>query len=150
MKNMYTKFSKLFGLIEKSEKSLRNRSFELLDLKKGEKVLEIGFGRGTALVEIAKKVGYEGKVYGIDITPEMVKIARKKLAKNNLKFVKVIEGDGRNLLFEDNFFDVVYLSSTLELFDNPDIPIVLSEIKRVLKASGRLCVISIPKEGREN
>jgi len=42
------------------------------------------------------------------------------------------------------------MASTLELFDTPDIPIVLNEIKRVLKTTGRLCVVSIPREGRED
>lgn len=46
-------------------------------MKEGEKVLKIGFGRGTALIEISKAVGEKGKVYGIDLIPEMVKFARK-------------------------------------------------------------------------
>ncbi len=150
MKRMYTKFSKIMSLIEKSEKSLRKRSLELLKLQKGEKVLEIGFGRGTALIEISKAVGEIGEVYGIDLTPEMVKITKNNLAKNHIFNVKVKEGDARNLPYKENYFDVVYMASTLELFDIPDIPIVLNEIKRVLKPTGRLCVVSIPREGREN
>lgn len=150
MKRMYTKFSKIMSLIEKSEKSLRKRSLELLKLQIGEKVLEIGFGRGTALIEISKAVGETGEVYGIDLTPEMVKITKKNLAKNHIFNVKVEEGDARNLPYKENYFDVVYMASTLELFDIPDIPIVLNEIKRVLKPTGRLCVVSIPREGRED
>jgi len=150
MKRMYTKFSKIMSLIEKSEKSLRKRSLELLKLQKGEKVLEIGFGRGTALIEISKTVGETGEVYGIDLTPEMVKITKKNLAKNHIFNVKVEEGDARNLPYKENYFDVVYMASTLELFDIPDIPVVLNEIKRVLKPTGRLCVVSIPREGRED
>ena len=76
MKKMYTKFSKVMGFIEKSEKSLRKRSLELLNLRKGDKVLEIGFGRGTALIEISKTVGVKGTVFGIDLTPEMIKISK--------------------------------------------------------------------------
>jgi len=150
MKRMYTKFSKIMSLIEKSEKSLRKRSLELLKLQIGEKVLEIGYGRGTALIEISKAVGETGEVYGIDLTPEMVKITKKNLAKNHIFNVKVEEGDARNLPYKENYFDVVYMASTLELFDTPDIPIVLNEIKRVLKTTGRLCVVSIPREDRED
>jgi demethylmenaquinone methyltransferase/2-methoxy-6-polyprenyl-1,4-benzoquinol methylase len=150
MKRIYTIFSKFMGLIEKSEKSLRKRSFELLEFQIGEKVLEIGFGRGTALIEISKAISKTGEVYGIDLTPEMVKIAKKNLAKNHISNVNIQEGDARNLPYEENFFDVVYMASTLELFDTPDIPIVLSEIKRVLKNTGRICIVSIPRKGRED
>lgn len=150
MKNIYAKFSKVFGLIEKSEKSLRKRGLEMLNLKKGEKVLEIGFGKGTTLVIIAKQVGSEGEIHGIDLTPEMVALARKEISKNKVRNVRIIEGDARDLPYDEKYFDIVYIASTLELFDTPDIPIVLKEIRRVLKSTGRLCVISIPREGRED
>jgi demethylmenaquinone methyltransferase/2-methoxy-6-polyprenyl-1,4-benzoquinol methylase len=150
MKKMYGKFSKIYGFIEKSEKSLRKRSLDLLSLKINETVLEIGFGKGTTLLEILKFVGEGGNVYGIDLTPEMVYSAKKKLARAGLlKKVNLFEGDARSLPYDNNMFDAVYIASTLELFDTPDIPIVLNEIKRVLKTGGRLCVVSIPKEGRE-
>lgn len=150
MKNIYAKFSKVFGLIEKSEKSLRKRGLEMLNLKKDEKVLEIGFGKGTTLVIIAKQVGSEGEIHGIDLTPEMVALARKEISKNKVRNVRIIEGDARDLPYDEKYFDIVYIASTLELFDTPDIPIVLKEIRRVLKSTGRLCVISIPREGRED
>jgi ubiquinone/menaquinone biosynthesis C-methylase UbiE len=150
IKKMYAKFSKVFGLIEKSEKSLRKKALEMLGLKKREKVLEIGFGRGTTLVDIAKQVGDEGEIHGIDLTPEMVTLAREVFLRNKINNIEIIEGDARDLPYEKNYFDVVYIASTLELFDTPDIPVVLKEIRRVLKSSGRLCVISMPKEKREN
>ena len=114
-------------------------------------MLEIGFGRGSSLVEISKAVGENGKVYGIDLTPEMIKLSKKILTKNRmLNRVELREGDARQLPYQNNVFDGVYIASTLELFDTPDIPLVLKEIKRVLKPSGKLCVVSIPKERREN
>ena len=58
---------------------------------------------------------------------------------------------GISMYTEKNaWFDAVYSASTLELFDTPDIPRVLAEIKRVLKSSGRLGIISMPKEGHED
>ena len=150
IKNMYAKFSKMFGLIEKSEKSLRKRGLEMISLKKGEKVLEIGFGRGTTLVEIAKQVGSKGEIHGIDLTPEMVALASELFSKNKISNARIIEGDARSLPYENKYFDAVYIASTLELFDTPDIPVVLKEIRRVLKSTGRLCVISMPKEERED
>lgn len=151
IKKIYSRFSKIYGFIEKSERALRKRSLNLLNIQKGEIILEIGFGKGTALVDIVKLVGEDGKVYGIDLTPEMVDSAKKKLLRAGLiKNVNLFEGDARELPFNNNMFDGVYISSTLELFDTPDIPVVLKEIRRVLNPIGRLCVVSIPKEGRED
>ncbi|MFX1275204.1 MAG: class I SAM-dependent methyltransferase [Promethearchaeota archaeon] len=152
IKEMYAKLSKPYAIIEeKFEKKIRERSLKLLNLQEGEKVLEIGFGTGVSLIEIQKAVGDSGKVHGIDLTPEMIEITRARLTRINLlDKIELAEGDARTLPYPDKFFDVVYLSSTLELFDTPDIPIVLSEIKRVLKSSGRLGVVSISKENHES
>lgn len=151
MKKIYGLFSKFYGFVEKIEKGLRKKGLELLNLKEGEIALEIGFGKGTSLVEMAKSVGEKGKVYGIDLTPVMVESAKQQLARKGLlKRVELYEGDAKKLPYKDNMFDAVYIASTLELFDTDDIPRVLMEVKRVLKTSGRLCVVSIPREGREN
>jgi len=151
IKHMYAKFSKFYGFIERFEGKLREKGLKLLDLQKGEIVLEVGFGRGTSLVKMARSVGTSGKIYGIDLTPEMVKLAKERVLKEGLmKRIELHEGDAKQLPYKNDMFDAVYIASTLELFDTPDIPIVLREIKRVLKPTGRLCVVSIPKEGREN
>lgn len=152
IKGTYAKLSRVYAVIEATlEKKLRERGLELLDVQEGERVLEIGFGTGCSLVEIAKSVGATGKAYGIDVTPEMVESARRRLEKEGLtERVELYEGDAREMPYEDGRFDAVYMAATLELFDTPDIPRVLGEIKRVLKDSGRLGVISMPKEGHEN
>ena len=123
---------------------------EFLSVKKGEVVLEIGVGTGFSFKEIARSVGTAGKAYGIDITPEMLRLAEKRLRKAELTDrAELREADARTLPYEDNMFDAIYMAATLELFDTPDIPRVLGEIKRVLKPSGRLGVASVSKEGRE-
>jgi demethylmenaquinone methyltransferase/2-methoxy-6-polyprenyl-1,4-benzoquinol methylase len=151
IKKMYSKFSKFTRFLEGVDDNLRKRALKLLNIDKGEIVLEIGFGRGNFLLKLAKEVGKEGKVYGIDITPEMVKVAKKKIIKEGLtQRVILTEGDAKKLPYNNDMFDLVYIESTLELFDTPDIPKVLNEIKRVMKPSGRLCVVSIPRKDREN
>jgi len=152
IKRNYAKISKLYATLEgRFEKGLRKRGLQLLAVQKGEQVLEIGFGTGYSLVEIARSVGETGKSYGIDLTPEMLELARERLRKAALlNRVELHQGDARDMPYEANMFDAAYMAETLELFDTPDIPIVLQEIKRVLKPMGRLGVVSLSKEGREN
>ena len=148
----YAKLSRFYAALEgRFERKLRQRGLELLNIQEGETVLEVGSGTGYALVEIAKSVGETGKAYGIDVTPEMLALAWKRLKKEGLaERVELREGDARETPYEDNKFDAVYMAATLELFDTPDIPVVLSEVKRVLNPAGRLGITSMPKEGHEN
>jgi ubiquinone/menaquinone biosynthesis C-methylase UbiE len=152
IKAIYAKLSKLYAILEgRLEKKLREKGLALLAIQEGETVLEIGFGTGYSLVEIVKSVGKRGEAYGIDLTPQMVKLAKERVEGEALaQRVELHEGNARETPYKDNQFDAVYMASTLELFDTPDIPIVLAEIKRVLKPSGRLGIISMPKEGYED
>ena len=148
----YAKLSKIYAGIEgRFERGLRQRGLELLDIQEGEVVLEVGFGTGYSLVEIARRVGTTGKAYGIDLTPEMVEVAKKRLQKEGLaEKVELYEGDAREMPYQERQFDVVYMAAALELFDTPDIPRVLAETKRVLEPAGRLGIISMPREGHED
>ena len=152
MKNGYGVVSRFYAVVEGIfEKGLRQKGLQLLSITPGEVVLEVGVGTGYSLKEIANSVGENGKAYGIDITPQMLEITRKRLRKAGLMDrVELYEGDARSMPYEDGKFDAVYIASTLELFDTPDIPRVLNEIKRVLKPSGRLGVVSLTKESRED
>ena len=151
IRKSYRLTSRLYAIFEGIfEKGLRRRGLELLAITPGEEVLEIGIGAGYSLKEIADSVGDTGKACGIDITPQMLEITRKRLEKAGLTDrVELCEGDARNMPYEDRKFDAVYMASTLELFDTPDIPRVLEEIKRVLKPGGRLGVASLSRESRE-
>lgn len=152
IKKSYGILSKFYALLEENfEKGTREKSLELLSVKEGESVLEIGIGTGCSLEEIAGSAGTTGKVYGLDATPEMLRLTEKRLQKANLaNRVELLEGDARTMPYQDNLFDAVFMSATLELFDTPDIPKVLGEIKRVLKPGGRLGIASLSKEAREN
>jgi demethylmenaquinone methyltransferase/2-methoxy-6-polyprenyl-1,4-benzoquinol methylase len=76
---------------------------------------------------------------------------RKRLEKAGLEDrVKLFCGDAASLPFDDSAFDAVFMSFTLELFDTPEIPEVLEQIRRVLKPEGRLAVVGISKENGES
>lgn len=152
VKQTYAKLSRIYSTIEGTfEKKIREKGVKLLDIQEGERVLEIGFGTGYSLAKMARSVGENGKVYGIDVTPEMIELAQERVEKEGLAGrVELSEGDARDMPYQDNMFDAVYMAEVLELFDTPDIPRVLKESRRVLKPDGRLAVASMSKEGYED
>ena len=80
-----------------------------------------------------------------------MEISKERLEKAGLEDrVKLLCGDAASLPFDDSTFDAVFMSFTLELFDTPEIPKVLEQIKRVLRPEGRLVVVSMSKENGES
>lgn len=144
----YSRMSRSYDLFAGPfEAKYTNIALKHLNLKTGEHVLEIGFGTGHSLKQIAELVGKSGKVHGLDISRGMLNVAEKRLQKANLLHrVKLTLGDAVKMPYEDRKFDAVFMSFTLELFDTPEIPKVLEEIKRVLKPGGRVGIISMSKE----
>ena len=150
-KQLYNRISKVYGYLAAFERKYAEMALEHLSVKEGETVLEIGFGSGHCLKRIAESVGEMGKAYGVDISSGMLGVARRKLDKAGLMDrVELYQGDAASLPYGDNTFDAVFMSFTLELFDTPEIPRVLEEIRRVLKLRGRLGVASMSKENGES
>lgn len=132
------------------ERKLSEVAIERLSIQKGETVLEIGFGTGHCLRRMAILVGEHGKVFGIDISSGMLEISQKRLNKAGVADrVKLFRGDAIDLPFDNNFFDAVFMSYTLELFDTPEIPIILEEVKRILRPGGRVGVVSMSEDNGE-
>jgi len=128
------------------ERRPARRALDYLKIQSSEIVLEIGFGTGYCLQRIAMAVGNSGKAYGIDISKGMVQRTRERLNKSSLlDRVELYLGDAAILPFDDETFDAILISFTLELFDNPEISAVLGEARRVLKPGGRLGVVSLSK-----
>ncbi|MFQ5733839.1 MAG: class I SAM-dependent methyltransferase [Planctomycetaceae bacterium] len=149
-KAYYNKIAKAYDLLaEHSERPMREKGLATLDAQPGEQILEIGFGTGHCLVELAQAVGPEGKVFGIDISEAMLTLSKQLLEKEGLsERVELLCGDAANLPYADNLLDGLFTSFTLELFDTPEIPTVLTECRRVLKPGGRLVVVSLSREGK--
>lgn len=147
-KENYDKISRFYDYFAGVfEKKYRNMAIERLDIKRSETVLEIGFGTGHCLKQMAESVGEEGRVYGIDISSGMLEVSKWRLEEAGLlDRVKLYCQDALKMSYEDNKFDAVFMSFTLELFDTPEIPKVLDKIERILKPNGRLGVVSMSKE----
>jgi ubiquinone/menaquinone biosynthesis C-methylase UbiE len=144
----YNKLSRWYDtLAGSSEQKLLKLGLDKLAAAECETVLEIGFGTGHALVALAQSVGKLGRVYGLDISEGMLNVARQEVEKAGLaERVELRFGDAAQLPFGDHSFDGVFMSFTLELFDTPEIPVVLAECRRVLRSGGRLAVVAMSRK----
>jgi len=140
----YNAMSRWYDLFTSSEKRFTDIGLQMLDVQPNESVLEIGCGTGHALVEFVNR---GAQVIAMDISEGMINAARRrnqnKVQKRSVEFC---QADGLFIPFPDGQFDAVSLSFTLELFDTPEIPRVLSECYRVLKSDGRIGVVSLAKQ----
>ncbi|MEO6726520.1 MAG: class I SAM-dependent methyltransferase [Blastocatellia bacterium] len=150
-KSHYDQLSGWYDLLtDRSERKSRNLGLKLLRASEGENALVIGFGTGHGVLSLAQAVGQTGKVFGIDLSEGMLEVAGERLLDAGLaERVELQCGDATALPFAAEFFDAVFMSFTLELFDTPEIPVVLRECRRVLKAGGRICVVAMSKQGKE-
>ncbi len=146
----YNKIGRAYDLLaDRSEAPMRSKGLEMLAVEPGAAALEIGFGTGHCLVDLALAVGPSGHVFGIDLSDEMVRLTGQLLRSNHCsEQVSLILGDAEYLPFAANSIDAVFMSFTLELFDTPDIPKVLHECARVLRPGGRVGVVALSKAGK--
>lgn len=110
----------------------------LASLKEGEVVLDLGSGAGFDVFIAAAKVGKTGKVIGVDMTPDMLDLARKNAAKSQYKNVEFRLGEIENLPVADNSADCIISNCVINL--SPDKNKVFAEAFRVLRSGGRLMV----------
>ncbi|MEH2158999.1 class I SAM-dependent methyltransferase [Nostoc sp.] len=107
---------------------------EFVGLHSGQKILDVATGTGLVAIPAAEKVGSDGSVIGIDMTPEMLHQARLKIAAARLQNIELIEADAEHFNFTDSSFDVVFCCEAIVLF--PDIIAILQKWYRFLKPGG--------------
>ena len=110
-------------------------------LEAGERVLDLGSGAGTDSLVAAQMVGPEGKVTGIDMTPEMLAKARRAAAEMGAANVEFVEAEAECLPFPDESFDIVVSNGVIDLI--PDKDAVFAELHRVLTPGGRLQIADV-------
>jgi ubiquinone/menaquinone biosynthesis C-methylase UbiE len=109
-----------------------------MDIREGMKVLEVGPGPGTFTIEAAKRVGFQGEVFVIDIQPRIISRLDRRLRREGISNATTKVASADHLPFADNTFDRVFMVAVLGEIPNKDK--ALSEARRVLKDTGLVAI----------
>jgi ubiquinone/menaquinone biosynthesis C-methylase UbiE len=139
----YDRVSAVYDWLEGPfERRIRQAGIDRLGARPGERVLELGYGTGHGLVALAGEIGPSGSLVGLDLSSGMQAKALARLEAAGAR-ADLVCGDAASMPLREGAFDAAFTSFTLELFDTPEIPTVLGELRRILRHDGRLGVVAL-------
>ena len=118
---------------------IKMNSYDILEIKDDDILLEIGCGNGYDAIELSKRVGNAGKVYGIDAEERLIEKAKQNAFNNKCNNVEFIISDAEYISFGDNFFNNIRAERLFQHLKNPYK--VIEEALRVLKPGGKILLI---------
>jgi SAM-dependent methyltransferase len=110
-------------------------------IKEGDIVLDLGSGAGIDAILAAQKVGKNGKVFGVDMTKEMIEVAKENAKNQGITNVEFLLGEIENLPIADSFVDTIITNCVINL--TPDKAKTFAEAYRVLKTGGKIYLSDI-------
>ena len=151
IKSLFNKIARQYDLLTSllcfnRDKYWRRVAADAAKIAEGDQILDVCCGTGKLTLEIAKRLGANGLVTGLDFSAEMLSVARAKL--NNSPYreqVALIEGNAMSLPFPEHSFDAA--TSAFSLRSVPDIAQAISEMRRVVRPGGRVVVVDLAKPG---
>lgn len=111
------------------------------ELREGETVLDLGSGGGIDVLLSAKRVGPEGRAIGLDMTDEMLELARRNAAEAGVSNVQFLKGEIEDIPLPEASVDVIISNCVINL--SPDKAAVIGEAARVLRPDGRLAISDV-------
>ena len=121
------------------EDAVNQESYRMLQIQKGNSILELGCGPGTAASAFHKATGSNGTIIGLDFDSKMIQQARA--ATKRYQNVLEVVGDAHRLPFKDDKFDRIYAKRLFQVLPPNSAPILFSEMQRVLKPGGLLVLV---------
>ena len=129
---------------EREQEEEPRRALELIDIRPGMVVADVGAGTGYFTVLLAQRVGLQGKVYANDIQPKLLGILRDKIQKGNLSNIEIVQGRHDDTRLPEGTIELALLVDVYHEFQYPQA--MLASIRRSLKPSGLLVLLEYRKE----